>query len=65
MTHHPRIKIGVIGAGKIGALHAKVLGKTQGFELCAVCDTNLWRAQFAATRCPRAIIATSSPNPTR
>ncbi|HAM34346.1 MAG TPA: hypothetical protein DEB40_09130 [Elusimicrobia bacterium] len=51
MTHHPRIKIGVIGAGKIGALHAKVLGKTQGFELCAVCDTNLWRAQFAAWQC--------------
>ncbi|MFA6002855.1 MAG: Gfo/Idh/MocA family oxidoreductase [Elusimicrobiota bacterium] len=52
MSHAtPRIKIGVIGAGKIGTLHAKVLNKTPDFELSGVCDTNLWRAQFAAWQC--------------
>ena len=48
MSTEPRIKIGVLGAGKIGTLHAKVLTKTPEFELVSVCDTNLWRAQFAA-----------------
>ena len=51
MSHHARVKIGVIGAGKIGTLHAKVLTKTPDFELVGVCDTNLWRAQFAAWQC--------------
>ncbi|MDD5629978.1 MAG: Gfo/Idh/MocA family oxidoreductase [Elusimicrobia bacterium] len=51
MTHNRRIKIGVLGAGKIGSLHAKVLTKTPDFELVAVCDTNLWRAQLAAWQC--------------
>ncbi|MDD5655890.1 MAG: Gfo/Idh/MocA family oxidoreductase [Elusimicrobia bacterium] len=51
MSHSRRIKIGVLGAGKIGTLHAKVLGKTPDFELSGVCDTNLWRAQFAAWQC--------------
>jgi len=48
MTQDSRIKIGIIGAGKIGSLHAKVLTKTPDFELTGVCDTNLWRAQLAA-----------------
>lgn len=51
MTHDSRVKIGVLGAGKIGSLHAKVLCKTPDFELSGVCDTNLWRAQFAAWQC--------------
>jgi predicted dehydrogenase len=51
MSHHPRVKIGVLGAGKIGTLHAKVLTKTPDFELVGVCDTNLWRAQLAAWQC--------------
>ena len=51
MTHDSRIKIGVLGAGKIGTLHAKVLTKTPDFELVGVCDTNLWRAQLAAWQC--------------
>ena len=51
MSHGSRIKIGVLGAGKIGTLHAKVLCKTPEFELSGVCDTNLWRAQFAAWQC--------------
>lgn len=48
MTHTSRIKIGVIGAGKIGGLHAKVLSRIPEVELVGVCDTNLWRAQFVA-----------------
>ena len=51
MTPDSRIKIGVLGAGKIGALHAKVLSRIPDFELVGVCDTNLWRAQFAAWQC--------------
>ncbi len=51
MSPEPRVKIAVVGAGKIGTLHAKVLVKTPDFELAAVCDTNLWRAQFAAWQC--------------
>ncbi|MBI5238868.1 MAG: Gfo/Idh/MocA family oxidoreductase [Elusimicrobia bacterium] len=51
MSQPPRIKIGVLGAGKIGTLHAKVLTKTPDFELVGVCDTNLWRAQLAAWQC--------------
>ena len=51
MTPESRVKIGVLGAGKIGSLHAKVLCKTPDFDLSGVCDTNLWRAQFAAWQC--------------
>ncbi|MBI2361887.1 MAG: Gfo/Idh/MocA family oxidoreductase, partial [Elusimicrobia bacterium] len=45
-----RLKIGVVGAGRMGALHARVLGKHPGFELVGVADTNQWRAQIAAWR---------------
>jgi predicted dehydrogenase len=43
-----KVRIGVIGAGKMGALHAKSLSKIPDFELVGVCDQSLWRAQFAA-----------------
>ncbi|MBI5630372.1 MAG: Gfo/Idh/MocA family oxidoreductase [Elusimicrobia bacterium] len=42
------IKVGVIGAGRIGSHHARILGKTPDVELVGICDTNLWRAQFVA-----------------
>ncbi|OGS04621.1 MAG: hypothetical protein A3G41_02090 [Elusimicrobia bacterium RIFCSPLOWO2_12_FULL_59_9] len=45
-----RIKVGVIGAGKIGSLHARVLSKLPQAELVGVCDKNLWRAQMIAWR---------------
>ena len=45
-----RIKIGVVGAGKIGSLHAKVLSKHPHVELVGVCDSNIWRAQMVAWR---------------
>ncbi len=51
MTTHPktsRVRIAVVGAGKIGSLHTKVLSKIPDFEVVGVCDTNLWRAQLAA-----------------
>lgn len=44
----PRTRIGVIGAGKIGTHHARILSKIPDVELVGVCDTNLWRAQIAA-----------------
>ncbi len=43
-----KTRIAVIGAGRIGALHAKVLSKLPDVELAAVCDTNTWRAQLVA-----------------
>ena len=48
MSKPSRIKIAVVGAGKIGAHHARILGKIADAELVAVCDTNIWRAQLAA-----------------
>ena len=43
-----KIRVAVIGAGRIGAHHARVLSKIPNVELVAVCDTNLWRAQLTA-----------------
>ena len=45
-----KIRFGVIGAGRIGTHHARILGKHPHAELVGVCDTNMWRAQFAAWR---------------
>ena len=44
------LKVGVIGAGKIGTLHTRILSKLPGVKLVGVCDVNLWRAQLAAWR---------------
>ena len=46
-----RIRVGVIGAGRIGGAHARVLSKLPDVELVGVCDTNLWRAQLSAWQC--------------
>lgn len=46
--HAPRVRVGVVGAGRIGGHHARILSKLPGVELRGVCDTNLWRAQLAA-----------------
>ena len=43
-----KIRVAVIGAGKMGTYHAKLLGKTPDVELVGVCDTNIWKAQLAA-----------------
>lgn len=45
-----KLRVGVIGAGKIGAQHARILGRMPEVRLVGVCDTNLWRAQLAAWR---------------
>ncbi len=45
-----RIRFGVIGAGRMGSNHARILGKHPGVELVGVSDTNIWRAQIAAWR---------------
>ncbi|MBI3548955.1 MAG: Gfo/Idh/MocA family oxidoreductase [Elusimicrobia bacterium] len=50
MTPASKIRIAVIGAGKIGSHHARILGKLPGVDLVGVCDTNVWRAQLAAWR---------------
>ncbi|MBI5625274.1 MAG: Gfo/Idh/MocA family oxidoreductase [Elusimicrobia bacterium] len=49
MHQHPhKLKFAVIGAGKIGGHHSRILRSIPGVELVGVCDTNLWRAQLTA-----------------
>ena len=50
MSPDQPLRIGVIGAGKIGSLHSRILSKLPGVQFVGVCDTNLWRAQIAAWR---------------
>lgn len=51
MSDASRIRVGVIGAGRIGKHHARILSKLPDVSLVAVCDTNLWRAQMTAWQC--------------
>jgi predicted dehydrogenase len=48
MTESSKIRVAVIGGGKMGTYHAKLLGKTPDVDLVGVCDTNIWKAQLAA-----------------
>ena len=50
MNQSSKIRVGVIGAGRIGSHHARILGKHPDVELVGICDTNIWRAQLAAWR---------------
>ena len=43
-----KIRVAVVGAGKMGGYHAKAFSKNPDVELVGVCDTNVWRAQLAA-----------------
>ena len=45
-----RVKIGVVGAGRMGMNHARVLAKHPGFEFVGVSDISRWRAQMASWR---------------
>jgi len=48
MTTSSKIRFAVVGAGKMGTYHSKLLGKTPDVDLVGVCDTNVWKAQLAA-----------------
>ncbi len=48
MTDSSKLRVAVVGAGKMGTYHAKLLGKTPEVDLVGVCDTNVWKAQLAA-----------------
>jgi predicted dehydrogenase len=48
MKHDSNIRVAVIGAGRIGTHHARILSKIPGVELVGVCDTNVWRSQLTA-----------------
>lgn len=50
MSPDQPLRVGVIGAGKIGALHARILSRLPNVKFVGVCDTNLWRAQINAWR---------------
>ncbi len=43
-----KIRVAVVGAGKMGTHHARALSKLPDVELVGVCDTNIWKAQLAA-----------------
>ncbi|MBI4055040.1 MAG: Gfo/Idh/MocA family oxidoreductase [Elusimicrobia bacterium] len=45
-----KVRVGIIGVGKMGHLHARILHRLAGAELIGVADTNLWRAQRVAWR---------------
>lgn len=46
-----KVKVAVIGVGKLGARHAEVYSKTQGVELVGVCDIIDHRAKDVASHC--------------
>ncbi|MCR4294048.1 MAG: Gfo/Idh/MocA family oxidoreductase [Elusimicrobia bacterium] len=48
MTESSKIRVAVVGAGKMGTHHARALSKLPEVELVGVCDTNVWKAQLAA-----------------
>ncbi len=48
MTESSKIRVAVVGAGKMGTHHARALSKLPDIELVGVCDTNIWKAQLAA-----------------
>jgi len=48
MTESSKIRVAVVGAGKMGTHHARALSKLSDVELVGVCDTNVWKAQLAA-----------------
>lgn len=48
MSPDSKIRVAVIGAGKMGTYHARGLSKIPEVELVGVCDTNIWKAQLAA-----------------
>ncbi|HAH07999.1 MAG TPA: UDP-N-acetyl-D-glucosamine dehydrogenase [Elusimicrobia bacterium] len=47
---HKKLRFAVIGAGRIGGHHARILGHHPDAELVGVCDPNIWRAQVTAWR---------------
>lgn len=43
-----KLRVAVVGAGKMGTYHSRLLGKTADVDLVGVCDSNIWKAQLAA-----------------
>lgn len=43
-----KVRVGVIGAGRMGSHHARTLSKLPDVELSGVADSNIWRAQLIA-----------------
>lgn len=45
-----RVRVGIIGCGKVGQIHAAAVRGLAGAELAAVCDASAERAQAFAGR---------------
>lgn len=45
-----KIRVAVLGAGRIGSHHSRILGGLAEAQLVGVCDLNYWRAQMVAWR---------------
>ena len=56
MASSPRLKLALIGLGRLGALRAKILAFEQPrVELVAVCDTKPGADQWAASNLPPSV----------
>lgn len=49
-----KLKVAVIGAGKLGSLHAKIYSELNDVELVGICDINKKTAKAAARECSAA-----------
>jgi predicted dehydrogenase len=54
------IRAGVVGVGRLGAEHARILGQHEGFELVGVQDRDSHRAREVAAACSTRPFATAS-----
>ena len=43
-----KIRVGVVGLGRLGAIHAKIYSTLENTELCGICDIDENAARFAA-----------------
>ena len=46
-----KIKVGVVGVGHLGSIHAKIYQQLENCSLVAVCDIDKGAAQSAAKKC--------------
>jgi predicted dehydrogenase len=51
MAESTKLRLAVIGCGRIGTLHAQAVARSPDAQLVAVCDTHLPRAQALAEPC--------------
>lgn len=62
MTTEPRLKLALIGLGRLGAIRARILAFQQPrIELVAACDTKPGANEWAAPNLPQSVKFFSDP----